>query len=227
MKIIFADDDRKTRGLVCDGLNNAGYEVELAATAELAEKMLSENTYDLAIIDWEFRGEKIDGIEIIRHIKKKKPRLPVIMLTGKQSLREKMTGFESGVQDYIMKPFFIPELIARIKNIISIQKEPFRKNITIYSDCRRLKAVISKKEVFLDEKLVNLNNKEFFLLVYFLENTGETLSRVDFLENVWHDFDPSMNSNTVDVHVKRLRAKLLDFSKKIKTVRGVGYILEQ
>lgn len=213
-KILVIEDEEPISELVKINLNMAGYEVIQAMDGEEGLKILNEGKVDLVILD--IMLPKIDGYALMPQILQKD--IPVIVLTAKDSLRDKVVGLNMGADDYITKPFEGMELIARTKVVLRrIVKE---EKVKGFDDVQIL---LDSRRVLKNGCDVELTPKEFELLNVFIENKGIVLTREKLLEIVW-EYDYEGNTRTVDIHVQRLRTKLN--TDKIKTVYKIGYRLE-
>lgn len=213
-KILVIEDEEPISELVKINLNMAGYEVIQAMDGEEGLKILNEGKVDLVILD--IMLPKIDGYALMPQILQKD--IPVIVLTAKDSLRDKVVGLNMGADDYITKPFEGMELIARTKVVLRrIVKE---EKVKGFDDVQIL---LDSRRVLKNGSDVELTPKEFELLNVFIENKGIVLTREKLLEIVW-EYDYEGNTRTVDIHVQRLRTKLN--TDKIKTVYKIGYRLE-
>lgn len=213
--ILVVEDDKAIRDLISINLEIVGYKVIKANDGYLAKKLIEEKSFDLILLD--VMLPKIDGFTLITQIRNKN--IPIIFVTAKESVLDRVTGLRLGADDYIVKPFEIIELVARVEAVLrrydaSPQNFIF-KNIEVFNDQRIVK---------LDGELIELTYKEFDLLVLFLQNRNIALSRDQILEKVW-GFDYAGETRTVDIHVQRLRDKL-NLKDDIKTVFKVGYRLE-
>ncbi|MBU5333090.1 MAG: response regulator transcription factor [Anaerocolumna aminovalerica] len=229
MKTILAvDDEEHILELVSYNLEHEGYHVLKAETGEEALTVLENQKVDLVLLDWMLPG--IDGIEVLRRIRGNKQlrKLPVILLTAKSDEISKVVGLEVGSDDYLVKPFGVHELIARIKAVMrrsegSFQEEETEKEDKIIIDYLEINR--TRRSVTVNGNLVELSYKEFELLYLLAKNRGIVFTRDNLLEKVW-GYDYIGETRTVDVHISNLRKKIeLDESQPvfIKTVRGMGY----
>jgi DNA-binding response OmpR family regulator len=223
MRIIVADDDPKLNGLICKALKDAGYKPDPALTATEARQKIRKEDYDLAIIDWIFDGEKIDGKDLIEESARKK-RIPTLMLTGKTSLVDRIAGFDAGADDYLTKPFYLPELVARIKALLRRERRNSVNNRIVAGP---LSLDPNSLEVTINRKTVKLRKKAFNILYVLVEREGKTMSRSALSQQVWEEEEGTLISNSIDVHMKSLRDKLGQYGRMIQTVRGVGYRFNQ
>jgi DNA-binding response OmpR family regulator len=164
----------------------------------------------------------INGIELCKEIRQKKIQTPVLMLTAKDSVKDKVAGLDSGADDYLTKPFSFEEFIARIRALLRR-----RQDALVELRHKDLRIDVLSHRVFAGEHEVVLRPKEYAILVYLVRNRGRVLSRTQIIENVWgYDFNP--NTNIVDVHIKSLREKIGEFVTPdfIRSVRGTGYMVE-
>ncbi|ERI92205.1 putative transcriptional regulatory protein WalR [Clostridiales bacterium oral taxon 876 str. F0540] len=214
-KILVVEDDKAISDLIAINLEIIGYKVYKALDGSIAKKLIEEEKLDLILLD--VMIPKIDGFTLISQIKYKN--VPVIFVTAKESVLDRVTGLRLGADDYIVKPFETIELIARIEAVLRRYddgpKNIVFNNIEVFSDQRIVK---------LDGKFVELTYKEYDLLILFLQNKNIALSREQILEKVW-GFDYAGETRTVDIHVQRIRDKL-NLKANIKTVYKVGYRLE-
>ncbi|MBE5971649.1 MAG: response regulator transcription factor [Lachnoclostridium sp.] len=218
-KILVVDDEARMRKLVKDFLLIKGYSVLEAADGEQAvDTFFKDKEIDLIILD--IMMPKMDGYEVCKTIRQYS-QVPIVMLTARSDERDELLGFELGVDEYISKPFSPKILVARIEAILR------RKSTTTGEMLETAGIRVDKDahEVFADGKPVELSNKEFELLTYFLENQGMALSREKILNNVWN-YDYFGDARTIDTHVKKLRSKLGSKGDMIKTIWGMGYKFE-
>lgn len=220
--LIIEDDEQLSRLLELELIHN-GYEPELASDGYTGISKIQSNHYDVVLLDVMLPG--IDGLEVCRRIRLFS-NVPVIILTAKDSLANKIMGLDSGADDYVTKPFSTEELFARIRAAL-------RRNDSRAVKYNRLSVGgltidIDKREVVRDGKKISLSKREFDLLEYMMRNKNIVLTRDNFLDNIW-DYDFMGDSNTVDVYIRYLRSKIDDpFEKKlICTYRGVGYSLKE
>lgn len=218
MKVLIVDDEKLIRDVIKEYALSNNYEVlEAENGIKAIEKVKENNNIDIIILD--IMMPKMDGFQTLKEIKKIK-NIPVIMLSARKEEFDKLTGFEIGADDYVIKPFSPKELIARIKAVLkrtsSIQDKYTYKTFELNYLGRCLK--INNKEI-------SITPKEYELLVYFIDNKGIALSREQLLNSVW-GYDFYGDDRTIDTHIKMLRHNLGEYRNLIKTVRGMGYKFE-
>ena len=221
MKILIVEDEPKVAFFIKKGLEESQYEAEIAYDGITAEKLASQYKYNLYILDIILPG--INGIDLCKKLKKLNPGIPVLMLTALGTTEDKLTGFDAGANDYLVKPFEFRELLARVKVLLkSAEQSQETVNKMRVSD---LELDLDKKVASRGDAIIELTAKEFSLLEYFMRNSGRVLSRNDIAEKVW-DVSFDFGTNVVDVYVNFLRKKIdKGFDKKlIHTKVGFGYI---
>ena len=222
MRILVVEDDRKIASLVVRGMEQAGFAVDHAEDGDDALHLVLSGSYDAAIMD--VMLPKLDGLTIIERMRQQKILTPVIVLSAKRSVDDRVRGLQTGGDDYLVKPFSFSELLARVHALIrraNHETEPTRLLIG------ELSLDLLSREVRRAGKKIDLQPREFSLLEYLMRNSGRVVSKTMIIEHVWgYNFDPQ--TNVVDVLVSRLRNKVdRDFEKKmIHTHRGVGYALK-
>jgi len=222
MKLLLLEDDPKVADFITKGLREAGFVVEHTTQGEVALSLAQSEEYDAAVLDIMVPG--LSGLSVVQTLREKKNPIPVLILSAKHTLKDRVSGIELGADDYLIKPFSFTELLVRVQALIrrnSLNAEP---TTLQYAD---LKMNLLSREVFRSGHLLQLQPREFSLLEYFLRYPGRVLSKTFILEHVWdYDFDPQ--TNVVDVLISRLRSKVdRDFDTKlIHTLRGVGYVLK-
>ncbi len=221
--IYLLEDDAGIRNFVTYALNNMGMETEAFELPSEFWKAMSEKLPELILLDIMLPEE--DGLSILRKIRSvtATERLPIIMLTAKDTEYDKVEGLDSGADDYVAKPFGIMELFSRIKALLrrASDSSTEKDSLTVGKIC----ICPSKHEVSADGMKINLTLKEYELLLWLVRNKGEVYSRDTLLQKIW-GYDFSGESRTVDVHIRTLRSKLGDSGDVIKTIRGVGYKAE-
>jgi DNA-binding response OmpR family regulator len=219
-RILAVDDDMDILRVLRANLELHGYEVDTADTWAKSEKILSTRQPELIILDIMLPDG--DGIEICRDLRKRFPRIPIIMLTAKDKISDKVIGLESGADDYVVKPFETLELIARIKACLRRVCPVAEERVVIGN----LRVDFKKQEVIISGKKIELTPKEYKLLCFFINNRGEVLDRETIRKNLWKESQIYSWSRVIDVHIQHLRQKIeKDPSnpKYILTVPGAGY----
>jgi two-component system alkaline phosphatase synthesis response regulator PhoP len=217
--IYYVEDDANIRELVVYTLNQTGLDAKGFPSSQLFFEAVSKELPDLVLLDIMLPGE--DGMTILKKLRKSKKtsELPVIMLTAKSAEYDKVAGLDTGADDYIVKPFGMAELVARVKALLR-RVSPKKSDDILVSGS--ISVDVKKHIVSVDGKEVQLTLKEFSLLCYLMQNAGQAFSREQLLETVW-GYDYEGGTRTVDVHVQTLRNKLGSAGDAVQTVRGVGY----
>ena len=217
-KILIVDDEEKIRKVIREYLEFEGFLCFEASNGEEAIKMCKENAYDLIVLD--IMMPKIDGFTVAKEIRKKQS-VPIIMLSARSEEYDKLYGFDVGIDDYVTKPFSPKELVARIK--ANLKRNTIMNEEISYLG---LKIDTLGHNVYVDNKKINLTNKEYELLLYLIKNKNIVLTREQILNNVWN-MDYLGEERTIDTHIKTLRSLLGKYKTLIVTVRGVGYKFEE
>lgn len=221
-KILLIEDEEKLARFVELELNYEGYEVTKAFDGRKGCEIALSKAFDLILLDIMLPG--LNGMEVLRRIRRSSS-VPVIMLTARDSVTDKVAGLDLGADDYITKPFAIEELLARIRNALRKSSSPAAENEVLSAGGLQLDT--KRHTVAYNGRPVELTKKEFDLLHYLLKNKGLVMTREALLENVW-DFDFDGGTNAVDVYIRFLRGKIDEVYdiKLIHTVRGVGYVIK-
>lgn len=222
MHILFVEDEAKIANFVNAGLREYGFVVDYCDNGDEGYSRALDNEYDALVLDIMVPGK--DGLAILKSLRREKRNVPVILLTARNELDDRLDGLNLGADDYIAKPFFVEELVARIHAVVR-RSNGDRQNIlsagSIKLDC-------IKREVTGDRQVVELTSREFNLLEYLMRSPGRVFTRTQILEHVWgYDFNPT--TNVIDVCVQRIRKKLdpIDGAPWLESVRGVGYRFRQ
>src|SRR5881396_484632 len=222
VRILVVEDDKKIASFVVKGLKQSGYAVDHSSDGERALALALTVAYDTAVVD--LMLPMLDGLSLIQQLRAKNIRVPVLILSARASVDDRVRGLQAGGDDYLTKPFAFSELLARVQALIrrvTQTTEPTR--LTVGG----LTLDLLTREVRRAGKKIELQTREFALLEYLMRNAGRVVTKTMILEHVWdYSFDPQ--TNVVDVLVSRLREKIdRPFDKKlVHTVRGVGYVLE-
>jgi two-component system, OmpR family, response regulator len=222
MRILVVEDDKKIASFVVKGLKEAGFAVDRADNGEDGLQMALSTSYDAAVID--VMLPKLDGLSLIERLRTQRTLTPVLILSAKRSVDDRVRGLQTGGDDYLTKPFSFTELLARVHALIrraNHETEPTR------LEAGDLSIDLLRREVLRAGRVLDLQPREFALLEYLMRNVNRVVSKTMIIEHVWgYDFDPL--TNVVDVLVSRLRNKVdRDFDRKlIHTYRGAGYALK-
>jgi two-component system, OmpR family, response regulator CiaR len=223
MKILVVEDDLNLLDAVAAVLEDEGFEVDRADTGTEGLLLAGKGIYDVLILDIMLPGE--DGISIIQKVRKKNIYTPALFLTAKDSIESRVRGLQAGADDYLVKPFAIDELLARIHALIRRSKGFKSEGELRYGP---IHIPPNEYEAYCGDKPLKLSSKEFELLSYLLQNKEQILRREQIFNRVW-GFDSDANETAVDLYIHYLRKKLISFGcgHLIHTVRGVGYILKE
>ena len=217
MRLLVVEDEPKLNKGIVRGLQSRGYAVDFAFEGQAGETLARQNPYDLIILD--IMMPRRDGLTVCRNLRKDGITTPVLLLTAKDAVEDKVTGLDQGADDYLVKPFSFAELTARIRSLLRRPTGMISDIVTLDElalDTQAQRLTISDKEIA-------LTTREYALLEYILRNKDKVVTREDILDHVWDNFYDSL-SNVVDVHLKNLRKKLpKDYAKRIETIRGKGY----
>ncbi len=221
MRILIIEDDPELLEHLRSALCSQRYIVDTAEDGEAALDRIFDSPYDLILLD--IMLPTVDGFEVLNEIRNAKIRTPVLMLTAKGAVEDKIRGLDMGADDYLAKPFSMAELMARIRALFRRTGENIDPALTVGAIL--LNTVT--REVTIDGRPVDLTPKEFSILEFLLYNKNQAVSRFSLAEHVWgDDFDPFTMSNFIDVHIKNLRKKVRDTDATIiRTIRGVGFII--
>ena len=221
MKALIIEDDPKIVSFIQKGLQEEGFIVDTAQDGEEGWYLLQHFTYDILILDWML--PKLDGIKICQQLRAQKSLLPIVMLTAKNSVEDRVLGLEYGADDYLCKPFAFSELIARIRSLL--RRSSYQFNDTLNLDT--LEVHLTKRTVTRASQPITLTSKEFDILVYLLMNQGTIITHTQLQEKLW-GINECTSSNVINVFIHHLRHKIdIDGEKTlIKTVRGSGYKIE-
>ena len=223
MKILIIEDDRSISSFIIKGLKEAGFTVDSAIDGEDGYMKLLTAVYDAAVVDIMLPG--MDGLTVIEKIRAKNINTPIIILSAKREVDDRVIGFQKGGDDYLTKPFSFSELLVRIQALI---RRSQKTETLTYLECNDLQMDLISHSVFRGETKIELQPKEFSVLEYLLRNKERVISKTLMMEAVWdYNFDPQ--TNIVDVVISRLRSKIdKGFDKKLlHTVRGIGYVLKE
>ena len=221
MRILVAEDEKKVAGFIKKGFEEESYAVDVAYDGVEGEYLASTNDYDVIIMD--IMLPKKNGIEVIKDLRTRDIKTPILLLTASDTIEDKVRGLDSGADDYLSKPFAFEELLARVRALL--RRKDFGVTELKFADLVLDQATRKAKR---GDKTIDLTSKEYGLLEYFLRNPNKVLTRTMIAEHVW-DYTFDSDTNVIDVYVNHLRSKVdKDFPKKlIHTARGIGYILRE
>jgi DNA-binding response OmpR family regulator len=220
MRVLLIEDDRKAAKLLSKGLNEEGFVVDVAATGEAGEEQAFVNEYDVIVLDWLLPGK--DGLAVCQALRARDVTTPILMLTARHSLADRVSGLSTGADDYLTKPFAFAELLARICALLRrarVARPPVLRVTDLTLDP-------ANRRVTRGGVKIGLTSKEYTILEVLMQNAGETVSRTRLVERVWDEASEVLD-NLVDVHVSHLRKKIdrEPGSSLIQTIRGFGYRL--
>ena len=223
MRVLLVEDDLKLASFISKGLREGGFAVDHCADGEDGLHMASTEPYDVAIVD--IMLPKLDGLSLIDELRNRKNNTPVIILSAKRSVDDRIRGLQAGGDDYLVKPFSFAELLARVQALIRRASGTSEPTTLEVGD---LSMDLHSRKVVRSGQKIDLSPLEFSLLEYLMRNAGNVVSKTMIMEHVWdYNFDPQ--TNVVEVRICKLRDKVdEDFEKKlIRTVYGAGYVLEE
>jgi DNA-binding response OmpR family regulator len=223
MRLLLVEDEAEIQGFLQRSLTEAGYQVEAAGDARTAERMTIESTHDVLVVDLGLPDE--DGLSLILRLRQLGLRAPVLILSARRSVDDRVRGLEQGGDDYLTKPFALAELLARLRNLV-------KRNSSFSAEATRLRVLdleldLLRREASRSGEILNLTPQEFVLLEYLCRNAGRVVTRSMILDEVW-GMRIQPDTNVVDVHIYRLRGKVDTDGRRplIRTLRGVGYVLK-
>jgi two-component system, OmpR family, response regulator len=219
MRIMVVEDDKKIASFVVNGLRQSGYAVDHCPDGEDALAMAEATNYDAAVVD--LMLPKLDGLSLIQRLRSQGLRVPILILSAKSSVDDRVKGLHAGGDDYLTKPFAFSELLARVQALIRRASQSAEPTKLTVGD---LTLELLTRQVKRGSETIELQPREFALLEYLMRNAGRTVTKTMVLEHVWdYSFDPQ--TNVVDVLMHRLRSKVDPDKTRLHTIRGVGYVL--
>ncbi|MBO0713669.1 MAG: response regulator transcription factor [Acidimicrobiales bacterium] len=219
MRLLVADDDDDLRRVLVRGLEAAGYVVDAVADGHQAVAYLKANEYGACVLDWRMPG--LSGLEVVAWIRQQGVPVPVLMLTAKDTPRERVQGLDEGADDYLVKPFHYPELLARLRALLRRpggERQPVLRTGGLLLDP-------ASRVVKAGDEPVELTPRELAILELLMRRAPEVVTRRSIALQAWPDEADAVGSNTIDVHMARLRGKLARGQVRVETVRGTGYRL--
>ena len=220
MRLLVVEDEKKLNDLITKKLEKEYYGVDSCFDGEEAVRYVEGTEYDAIILD--IMLPKLDGFEVIKRISAKKNKVPILLLTARDNIDDKVKGLDYGADDYLVKPFIFEELMARIRVLLRRNSGNADNIITIAN----LKVDLDAKTVFRDDVLIKLSGREYSILEYLIRNKGKILPRERIEDHIWN-YEYEGGTNVIDVYIRYLRKKIDDgyTPKLIHTVRGLGYVL--
>ena len=220
MRLLVVEDEKKLNDLITKKLEKEYYGVDSCFDGEEAIRYVEGTEYDAIILD--IMLPKLDGFEVIKRIRAKKNKVPILLLTARDNIDDKVKGLDYGADDYLVKPFIFEELMARIRVLLRRNSGNADNVVTIAN----LKVDLDAKTVFRDDLLIKLSGREYSILEYLIRNKGKILSRERIEDHIWN-YDYEGGTNVIDVYIRYLRKKIDDSytPKLIHTIRGLGYVL--
>ena len=220
MRLLVVEDEKKLNDLITKKLEKEYYGVDSCFDGEEAVRYVEGTEYDAIILD--IMLPKLDGFEVIKRIRAKKNKVPILLLTARDNIDDKVKGLDYGADDYLVKPFIFEELMARIRVLLRRNSGNADNIITIAN----LKVDLDAKTVFRDDVLIKLSGREYSILEYLIRNKGKILPRERIEDHIWN-YEYAGGTNVIDVYIRYLRKKIDDSytPKLIHTVRGLGYVL--
>ena len=220
MRLLVVEDEKKLNELITKKLKKEYYGVDSCFDGEEAIRYVKGTEYDAVILD--IMLPKLDGFEVIKRIRAKKNKVPILLLTARDNIDDKVKGLDYGADDYLVKPFIFEELMARIRVLLR-RNSGNADNVVTRAN---LKVDLDAKTVFRDDLLIKLSGREYSILEYLIRNKGKILSRERIEDHIWN-YDYEGGTNVIDVYIRYLRKKIDDSytPKLIHTIRGLGYVL--
>lgn len=219
MRILMVEDDEMLADAVTRALSQSAHSVDVARDGESADRALQDNPYDLAILDVGLPG--IDGLEVLRRLRRRRSRVPVLVLSARDGVEDRVAGLDLGADDYLTKPFHLFELEARVRALIR------RANSQADSEIvhGRLRLDVAGRRMYCDGQPIELTSREFAVAELLLMRVGRVVTKQQIVDHLY-GWEESLSSNAVEVLIHRLRKKLEHSGSDIRTIRGMGYIVE-
>ena len=222
MRVLLVEDEKKVASFIKKGLEEHGYAVDFASDGKTGLEMALDQIHDLVILD--INLPEIDGLKVLQQIRAKQVITPVLLLTIRATIEDKVIGLDTGADDYLSKPFSFEELLARVRALLRRRSEIKTPVLTVAD----LSLDPASRQVFRAGKRIELTSKEFAILEYFMRNAGRVLTRSMIIDHAW-DYDFDAETNVVDVYINYLRKKI-DAAyqpKLLQTIRGAGYVMRE
>lgn len=219
MKLLLAEDDALLADALCTQLRGAGFQVEHAPNGAVADFLLERETHDIAVLDLGL--PMMDGLSVLQKVRQRQPELPVILLTARDSLDDRVAGLQAGADDYVTKPFDFPELLARLHALL--RRSQRRQGLT--SQVASLSLDESARRAWVAGEPIELSGREWTLLSLLVQQQGKVVTK-EQIHAAWSDESEVGGGNAIEVYVHRLRRKTEGAGLNLRTVRGMGYLLE-
>lgn len=220
MRVLVAEDDPGLRSVICEGLEDAGYQVDSVGRGDEAIEQLKFYEYDVAILDWRMPGTQ--GIDVVSWVRQQQRPTALLMLTARDAASDRVAGLDAGADDYLVKPFDFAELLARLR---ALQRRP-RSVTAPQLQCGDLTLDPAKREVRVHGNTLHVTAREYNILEVLMRRSPAVVTRDAIAQHAWPDETDALGSNVIDVQLSRLRAKLAGSGAAIVTARGAGYRLE-
>jgi two-component system OmpR family response regulator len=220
MKVLVVEDDSVLSAALTRALNQAGYAVDLCEDGDAANAALAASDYDLVVLDVAL--PKVDGLAVLKRLRDRRSRVPVLILTARDTLEERVAGLDMGADDYMTKPFDLPEFEARVRALI--RRGRFNANQDMTHG--RLRLDVAARRLFHDDVPIDLSARELALTELLLARQGRVVSKEQIIDQLF-GFGDEVGSNAIEVCVHRVRRKLEPYGVEIRTVRGMGYLLDR
>ncbi len=217
MRVLVAEDDASLRRVLLSGLVEAGYVVDAAADGDEALRFLGAHEYGAVILDW--RMPKTSGRDVLAIARARDPHTPMVMLTARDTPEDRIDALDAGADDYMVKPFDFGELLARLR---ALQRRSGESRSPILS-CGSLRVDPSTHQVFVNDRELRVTPREFAILELLVRKSPSVVTRRSIALHAWAEESDAVGSNTIEVHIARLRSKLSGSGVRVETVRGVGY----
>jgi DNA-binding response OmpR family regulator len=219
VRLLLAEDDAALRGVLVRGLTENGYVVDAVGDGEAALSYLATYEYEVVVLDW--RMPKVSGYDALTAMRARRIAVPVLMLTALDRPADRIAGLDHGADDYLVKPFDFGELLARLR---ALQRRPVAMQATVLQ-CGDVRLDPASRQAFVEDRVLAITVTELAILELLMRRSPSVVTRQSIAMNVWPVEADGIGSNTIDVHVARLRGKLVGSHTRIETMRGVGYRL--
>lgn len=223
-RILIAEDDVKLLSHMVPALRDAGYRVTAVSRPDEAANLIRTGRFDVYILDWTFPKADLDGAQLLQMVRRLPRAAGVVFLTGRGAVMDKVQILSAGADDYLVKPFHLPELVARVHSVARRRRfEADTSDVVTFDD---LVLDIPNSQLTIREESRDLSSREVQLLSYFLRRPGKTIGRSELIRDLWDALTPDSRSNTVDVHISRMRRLLGPYRTWLRTMHGTGYLFD-